>query len=1345
MADDIRQEFVFDAAKALKTIETLTSRYEKLNTVLRGHAKTVKGINTSTRKITGGLIQIKNAAKAAADQLTRVYGAKAAAATTKAAKGTTAAPPVDTAQVNKAKASLQELDAVARKTFAGAPIKNQKLFTKVLNYLRAAFHRSGGSVTDFKKRLAALDQQVNGTQARMRTAMRSIAKSTKEATNPDTLRNFTVSWQTMVRIVTTQLIVRSLNVLRQALRDSISEALDFSRAVAEIGTIAEGALGGLGDIAKLVRETSDAYGRSRLDVAEGLYQMLSNQVGDAAESIHVFNVANQLATTAVGSTEDAVNLLSAVLNSFQLSAYDAESVSAKLFRTIELGRTRMDELADTFGRIGPLANALGVSLDETLASIAVITVQGTRTAEALTQLRGVMQGMLKPSENMKKVFREIGVANAEAGIATWGFHGFLTELTKVTGTNSSEMGQLIRRVRGLLGAITLAGDDTEQFIDNLQQIQDTTTEIFREKYKLVFETPGEELLREFNKLKNILVVDIGVALVKATLSAVKFTKAMASVLPSIGTLATIITAALIPRLTLWVGHLITITAAQLTVTATSLKGWFLTGRAIKNATILLKVYRTTLLSTNVILAVILVAFTAITYAIDQSNKKYKAHIAVLHEAEKAQSRYNEALDVKKIEVYSKLERKRAELQRREINRGLAEAQKAYNERREAAQEADKVEHDSAKSKFGRLTDLLNKYTTDSKKKIEDLHKSREDSERRVDSIVRDAEQNRFDRGVRFLGAQQKLDAQRARGLKLQREASKFLATGDPEQIKRGLELYRQAETIFGSIRDIAYDQLKPLEEAWRAGKLSTDQFNNLQKARRADNAAHQLSVNLAKNQLRAEQSLQKILDERATKAKADLEHQQQLNAQLKTQFDIVLDNMKTLDKEGEILDSKVLKNQAEARGRAFEQIRNLASQTIGGLDLAEQLQLTSLKADIENAFSPTAIRLNEDALNTASDSVRDAFTKGMDDATTAWATKMSVTLGKTLIPDFDPARGFEQVQKTVQELTDSDFDALTDKQDEVARKQAQVTAAMALAKDELRDAARTKVPRLGIFPERASILVNMVKTMQQGRVITKEQTDAIDQQILKWNALVKVLPFGDWTPGAGMITEFSTAIQEASAATGNVGALRRELEILLQEYEQLGGAGKQAAIDAFLSSGANNRGRALEGNTQQLQTQLGIVQNQILPTEQTITAEYKARLKFVEDMARIDRATKAAPTTIRKQAEAARLRPQGFAKGGLVKNLMYLAKGNLARGTDTIPAMLSPGEFVMNSKSTRRFYSQLVAMNSGQKPIYRQEGGPVTNVSVGDVHVQGGKNPAQTGRQIVGAIKRELRRGTSSF
>jgi len=100
--------------------------------------------------------------------------------------------------------------------------------------------------------------------------------------------------------------------------------------------------------------------------------------------------------------------------------------------------------------------------------------------------------------------------------------------------------------------------------------------------------------------------------------------------------------------------------------------------------------------------------------------------------------------------------------------------------------------------------------------------------------------------------------------------------------------------------------------------------------------------------------------------------------------------------------------------------------------------------------------------------------------------------------------------------------------------------------------------------------------------------------------------------------------------------------------------------------------------------------------------------------------------------------------GGLVQVARHLAGGGfLPQGTDTIPAMLSPGEFVVNARSARRFFSQLVAINAGVRPVYRQEGGPVTNV--GDIHVSvhGGQSARQTARTIAAGVRRELRRGTS--
>ena len=53
-----------------------------------------------------------------------------------------------------------------------------------------------------------------------------------------------------------------------------------------------------------------------------------------------------------------------------------------------------------------------------------------------------------------------------------------------------------------------------------------------------------------------------------------------------------------------------------------------------------------------------------------------------------------------------------------------------------------------------------------------------------------------------------------------------------------------------------------------------------------------------------------------------------------------------------------------------------------------------------------------------------------------------------------------------------------------------------------------------------------------------------------------------------------------------------------------------------------------------------------------------------------------------------------LAKGGPVKP-QYFANGGDAKGTDTVPAMLTPGEFVVNRASTKRFAPILEAINSG--------------------------------------------------
>ena len=75
-----------------------------------------------------------------------------------------------------------------------------------------------------------------------------------------------------------------------------------------------------------------------------------------------------------------------------------------------------------------------------------------------------------------------------------------------------------------------------------------------------------------------------------------------------------------------------------------------------------------------------------------------------------------------------------------------------------------------------------------------------------------------------------------------------------------------------------------------------------------------------------------------------------------------------------------------------------------------------------------------------------------------------------------------------------------------------------------------------------------------------------------------------------------------------------------------------------------------------------------------------------------------------------------------------------------MPAMLSPGEFVVNVQASRNFYAQLTAINAGSRTPASTPN--ITNNStVGDIHVNVPYGtPSAMVRQIADMLQRETRR-----
>jgi hypothetical protein len=80
---------------------------------------------------------------------------------------------------------------------------------------------------------------------------------------------------------------------------------------------------------------------------------------------------------------------------------------------------------------------------------------------------------------------------------------------------------------------------------------------------------------------------------------------------------------------------------------------------------------------------------------------------------------------------------------------------------------------------------------------------------------------------------------------------------------------------------------------------------------------------------------------------------------------------------------------------------------------------------------------------------------------------------------------------------------------------------------------------------------------------------------------------------------------------------------------------------------------------------------------------------------------------------AAEKKVLGMSSGGMVPK--YFSVGGFAKGTDTVPAMLTPGEFVMNRSATQEFLPMLSMLNESKYPSMIGAGNnmqvPVNNVS----------------------------------
>lgn len=1195
--------------------------------------------------------------------------------------------------------------------------------------ITALFNQAANAPAQFAQRIQNLPPQLQAVGQ----AMLAVAAQAQQAGQQGAAagQSFAISWQGLVRIFEAQVFRRTISALIDGIRQGVTASLDYQIQLAQVSNVTQQTGDRTAAFAARVRALSNEFAVPIGEVLSASQIALTGQLNDTAAGFNVLTNAMRLSQATGTDLAASTRLITSSLQAFRLSGDDAARVTNVLYNAAQRSRVPLEEMQAAIGRVSQTASGLGVTFEQTTALFLTIAQQGGRPTEAFSLLNQVMGRLLQPTKELQDFLQGMGFASAQAGIQTLGLTGFLGRLSEAASRSPGALGDLAGSVRTLRGLMAITGDQTRIFEDNLQSLGRTNV---LDGAANVAQTNAQRIRQAFNELKNVFTVDVGQSLIG---SLVGISDALGGAKATAAAFTEVIKGLLIGfaafKITLGIGTLIEsyTVATRGAAAATATLGTTMT---------------TTAASVNIFAAAFALAFAAgnLYFANERANEAaleeaIRRRIRALNEVTERQQEANRAANTRQQELGRNFvqEAFRPELE------ASAQRLQLYQQQREAAIEVHKASQDAFHAANQAILDGM-------REQLSQTRRNREEARAGIEQSIRSQES--FAQGVNAAGFQRtlSLNTDPARGIQLLQD--------------RRRQNQEEIEAIQRN-RNATADQIAHARQLFEENRRITAEIDQrdvaLQRIRNAQTQNYTIEV---RNGVRVR--VERI-DETAA-----LERQNRLIQERNRFEEQVRITLRRQQEEQRILQvgQQLQLRTLEAAIRRSEQFNpfgadgNLAERyTRGGRSQqqAQQAALNDAAARRDQVLAEARRTLGADYNRQGTEAYR------IYQELQRTEQQRLITLREEIIAAGRVSREMQSQQRT-QEQIRQDTELLNRQVAERGRLERQIIGDAGAAGNSVTRAqgSLTALPQIG----------NAVRAVSTDAQIAEAQRIRAEYEQMR-------TALGAVATAQRNLTQAQTP-ENVRAYAEAVEELRRRQQTLLATINnpENNGAINRAGIsdrqrDAIRTLGtsqiptlqaiANGINRTLQDLTTANQNienitrgQTGAAGNIAAQLQQGVTTVIQQGPAFGQVFATAQQNV-AGPNGLNaalgRTAELIRTMPAipaapgaaaqapGSWMGGFVG---YRASGGMTgshpggpRGTDTLPYWLSPGEFVVNAHSTGKFYSQLLAINSGHQPKYAAGGGPVT---VGDinVNVNGGQPTERTIRDIGIGINREIRRGT---
>lgn len=244
--------------------------------------------------------------------------------------------------------------------------------------------------------------------------------------------------------------------LTAALGGGIKVASDFESAMTEISArtgIMGQELQNLSDFALQMGADTVFSGQQ---AADALLQILTSG-SSAAEAMALLPLVLDAAAASGESLGGTADTITDIIAAFNLDPIDeAVQVVDALSQAAGASSATMGQLGEGFANVGGVASQFGLSVEDTAAALAIFSENGTKGAEAGTQLKSMLLNMSQQTDKNTAAWNELGTSMYDAAGAARPLEDVIREMDTALDTMSAEdQNRIMMELGGSYGIVGL--------------------------------------------------------------------------------------------------------------------------------------------------------------------------------------------------------------------------------------------------------------------------------------------------------------------------------------------------------------------------------------------------------------------------------------------------------------------------------------------------------------------------------------------------------------------------------------------------------------------------------------------------------------------------------------------------------------------------------------------------------------------------------------------------------------------------------------------------------------------------------------------------------------------------